>query len=163
MLKAMKDLPGFTLQGVSVRTNNAQEMNPETAEIGGLVARYYEEQVAHSLAHRVSPGITYVVYTHFDSDEHGDYTCFIGEAVDPLKAQASEDLDTLRIAASTYAKLTVGPGQMPAMVIAAWQRIWAMSPADLGGKRTYRADFEVHDQRAHNPQEAVIDIYLGIE
>ena len=149
--------------GVSVRTNNEREMSPDTAQIPQLISAYYADQVAHAIAHRVTPGLTYVFYTHFDSDEHGDYTCFIGEAVDPLKVEQSDDLDTLQISASTYAKLTAGPGQMPEVVIAAWQRIWAMPPAELGGKRTYRADFEVHDQRAQNPNEAVIDIYLGIE
>lgn len=163
MRLARTDLSKICLMGVSVRTNNEREMNPDIAQIPQLISAYHADQVVHAIAHRVTPGVTYVVYTHFDSDEHGDYTCFIGEAVDPLKVEQSDDLDTLQISASTYAKLTAGPGQMPGVVIAAWQRIWAMQPAELGGNRTYRADFEVHDQRAQNTKEAVIDIYLGIE
>ncbi len=38
-----------------------------------------------------------------------------------------------------------------------------MRTDNLGGKRKYIADFEVYDQRAANPNQAVIDIYIGIE
>lgn len=50
---------------------------------------------------------------------------------------------------------------MPDIVIQAWQAIWKMTPEDLGGKRTYRADFEIYDQRAQDPQNSVVDIYIG--
>jgi predicted transcriptional regulator YdeE len=38
-----------------------------------------------------------------------------------------------------------------------------MTAADFGGKRQYLADFEVYDQRAANPNSAVVDIYIGIK
>lgn len=52
---------------------------------------------------------------------------------------------------------------MPEVVISAWQEIWAMNENELGGKRKYIADFEIYDQRAVNPNNTVIDIYIGIE
>ncbi|HXM23809.1 MAG TPA: hypothetical protein VN948_21300 [Terriglobales bacterium] len=33
----------------------------------------------------------------------------------------------------------------------------------LGGKRAYKTDFEVYDQRARNPQDSQIDIYVGVK
>jgi len=54
------------------------------------------------------------------------------------------------------------PGKMPDVVISAWQKIWAMKESDFGGKRKYISDFEIYDQRASNPNHAVIDIYIGI-
>jgi predicted transcriptional regulator YdeE len=35
--------------------------------------------------------------------------------------------------------------------------------AQLGGKRAYKTDFEVYDQRAGNPQDSQIDVYVGVE
>lgn len=32
----------------------------------------------------------------------------------------------------------------------------------LGGQRAYKADFEVYDQRAADPNSAVLDIYIGL-
>jgi predicted transcriptional regulator YdeE len=47
-------------------------------------------------------------------------------------------------------------------VIDAWQQIWKMTTADFGGKRAYRADFEVYDERARDPTNTSLDIYVGI-
>lgn len=33
---------------------------------------------------------------------------------------------------------------------------------NFGGKRKYIADFEIYDQRAADPNNAVIDIYIGM-
>ena len=52
---------------------------------------------------------------------------------------------------------------MPAVLIQAWQSIWNMSERDMGGKRTYRVDFEMYDERAQDPQNTVLDIFIGIE
>ena len=51
---------------------------------------------------------------------------------------------------------------MPDVVIQAWQHIWTMNGAQLGGKRKYLVDFEVYDQRAMDPNNAIADIYIGI-
>ena len=38
-----------------------------------------------------------------------------------------------------------------------------MEEKDLGGKRSYIADFEVYDQRAADSSHAIVDIYIGVE
>jgi predicted transcriptional regulator YdeE len=52
---------------------------------------------------------------------------------------------------------------MPDVVIAAWQAIWAMNDSELGGKRRYVADFEIYDDRASDPNNTIVDIYIGIK
>ena len=47
--------------------------------------------------------------------------------------------------------------------IAAWQAIWAMNESELNGKRRYIADFEIYDDRASDPNNTVVEIYIGIE
>ena len=41
-------------------------------------------------------------------------------------------------------------------------KINALPKTAVGGDRTYRADFEVYDQRAADPQNMVMDAYVGI-
>lgn len=162
MYKEKTVLGNITLVGLSTRTSLKNEMNPETAKIGKMATTYWSEQIANQFKHRVSPGITYSVYTDYESDEYGEYTYFIGEAVKSMDDQDIEKFDHLYIPPSHYQKFTTEAGKMPEVVIAAWQDIWRMTPADLGGNRRYIADFEVYDQRATNPNQTIIDIYIGI-
>lgn len=138
-------------------------MTPDKGKIGPLANHYWSNQTGNRFKCRTNSGVTYCVYTDFESDERGEYTYFIGEQVDSFDDQNTDDYSTLTIAPSLYQKFTTEPGQMPEVVINAWQDIWQMNEDDFQGKRTYLADFEVYDQRAANPNETVVDIYIGIE
>jgi predicted transcriptional regulator YdeE len=150
------------LVGLSVRTNNQNEMNPQTAKIGELAGRYWGQQCAAHIADRKNPGITLSVYTDYASNEHGDYTYFVGEEVTSFD-NVSDHFQTLTIPAAQYQKFTTPAGKMPEVVINAWMQIWQMTAANFGGDRAYVADFEVYDERANNPANAVADIYIGIK
>ncbi|MDX2346990.1 MAG: effector binding domain-containing protein [Legionella sp.] len=162
MQKEKLNLGQLNLIGLKIRTNNRDEMNPETSKIAMLAGQYWGEQVANAFKGRIHPGVTYAAYTEYDSDEHGEYTYFIGEAVDGGEAQDLSQFKSLIIPQSTYQKFTTESGQMPDIVIASWQDIWGMGEADFEGKRSYVADFEVYDERAHNPNQMALDIYIGI-
>ena len=162
MDKQKTSLGELKLVGLKLRTNNKNEMHAETAKIGEQASFYWQNQVANHIKHRVHPGVTYAVYTEYESDEHGDYSYFIGEVVDSFTDQDLTQFSTLTIPVSHYQKFTTQPGKIPDIVIAAWQNIWAMTERDLGGQRQYIADFEVFDQRAADPSRAVVDIYIGI-
>jgi predicted transcriptional regulator YdeE len=63
-----------------------------------------------------------------------------------------------------YAVLTSERGPIPKVIVEAWQQIWNREDqGQLGGKRAYKTDFEVYDQRAHDPQDSQIDIYVGVK
>lgn len=68
---------------------------------------------------------------------------------------------TLVIPQGSYQRFTTEKGQMPNVVISAWQAIWKMNQEALGGERNYVADFEVYDERATDPANTMIDIYIG--
>lgn len=149
------------LVGLKARTNNQNEMNPDTAKIGQLAGQFWNQNIGNQIPHRKNPGVTLSVYTEYDSNEFGDYTYFIGEEVDSFD-DAPAELHQLTIPAATYQKFTAA-GKMPEVVIDAWQQIWKMSDEDFGGKRAYIADFEVYDQRAIDPANTILDIYIGIK
>ncbi len=162
MQKKLIQRDEIKLVGLTTRTNNHNEMNPETGKIGGMIGEFFGNQWPTKIAHRKNPEVTLCVYTKYASDEHGDYTYFIGEEVSDFD-HIPDGMKMLVIPASHYQKFTTPSGKIPSVVIQAWQAIWKMTPEELGGKRAYQADFEVYDQRAQDPQNCIVDIYVGIE
>ena len=156
-------LESLKLVGLIARTNNKNEMTPDKGKIGPLNNQYWSNQIGNNFKHRANPGVTYCVYTDFESDENGEYTYFIGEEVNSFDDQDISTFSTLTIEPSLYQKFTTEAGPMPDVVINAWQNIWQMDNNNFQGKRTYLADFEVYDQRAANPAKVVVDIYIGIK
>lgn len=151
----------FTIVGISVRTNNAQE-----AAGDGVIAKhwdkFYKEGILDKISNKADPAI-YVVYTDYASDRNGDYNYIIGAKVNETSAVPS-GMVAKTVSAGKYAVLTSERGAIPKIIIDAWQRIWSLEDqAQLGGKRAYKTDFEVYDQRAQNPQDSQIDIFVGVK
>lgn len=161
MKKAIIELPEMMLIGIRARTNNKQEMDPSTAKISPTVQQYFHNGLYDKIPNRTKPGVTYCVYTDYDSDANGDYTYFIGELVSNLDA-LPEGFTSVTIPSQHYAKFTNGPKTMPDVCIEAWQQIWQMNDSDLGGKRNYQADFELYDERASDHYNVTLDICIGI-
>lgn len=162
MQKTTIDLPEIKLVGITARTNLANEINPITAKITPTIQQYFSLGLPEKIAHRKNPSKTFCVYTEYESDYTGDYTFFIGQEVTAFE-NLPEGTQQLTIQPQPYVKFTTEPGTMPNVVIQAWQNIWQMTPQDLKGIRAYHADFEVYDERALDPQNTVLDLYVGME
>jgi predicted transcriptional regulator YdeE len=162
MKKELANKSTIKMIGLSARTNNKNEMDPATSKIGELAGRFWSQNLGAQIADRKNPGVTLAVYTEYDSNEHGDYTYYIGEEVNSFENVPAE-FHPLTIPAANYQKFTTPSGKMPAVVIDAWQQIWKMSDEQLEAERAYVADFEVYDQRAADPANASLDIYIGIK
>lgn len=162
MKQELVNRPEIKLIGLTTRTNNKNEMDPQAAKIGSLAGHYWGQNIATQLSNRKNPGITFSIYTEYDSNEHGDYTYFIGEEVNSFD-KVPTGLHRLTIPAAKYQRFTTPAGKMPDVVINAWLQIWKMSAKDFGGERAYIADFEIYDQRASDPGNTSLDIYIGIK
>jgi predicted transcriptional regulator YdeE len=149
------------LVGISARTNNLSEMNPQTAKIGLTMQRFFANETSSKINHKINPNRILAVYTDYESDFNGDYTYFIGQEVERFDEVESIDLESMVIPEQDYVKFTSGPAQMPALVIDMWKGIWSMNDLDLGGKRAYKADFEVYDERSNDLSNATVDVYIG--
>jgi predicted transcriptional regulator YdeE len=66
------------------------------------------------------------------------------------------------VPAGRYAIFTSERGPVQKVVVETWQRIWFELPS-ADNLRTYIADFEVYDERASDPANAVVDIYVGVK
>lgn len=162
MEKKIVSRKALPLVGLAARTRYQDEITPGMGKIGPTLSRYIQEGVADKIPNRATPGVTYCVYTDYESDEKGFYTYFVGEEVKEMGSLESP-LECITIPSQTYVKMTAGPGIMPAVCIQAWQSIWAMDSVSLGGTRRYVADFEVYDHRALDPLNTYLDIYVGIK
>ena len=162
MIRSIVNKPLLQIVGLSTRTNLTTELNPQTAKIGLTIQQYVQRSVANSLKNRSEPGTTLCIYSDYESDWSGDYTYVIGEAVTACD-NTDNTLYQLSIPAQKYVKFTnTEPGPMPAVCIAMWQKIWHMTPEELGGTRAYLADFELYDHRSYDLSRVILDIYIGI-
>ncbi len=162
MQKTLVNLPEIKLVGLVARTNNKDELDASKAKIGGVIADYFAGNIVDKTQNCLNKDQTFSVYSGYESDFNGDYDYLFGKQV----ASFGSDLDslsTLTVPPQTYIKFTTSKGVMPGIVVEAWQKIWQMSDSELGGVRSYIADFEIYDERAFDPQNAVVDIYIGIK
>ena len=148
------DEAGFVVVGIEARTTNAGEMTPEGI-IGRQWQRFMAENLLAQIPNRVDSSIL-AVYTDYASDKDGEYTFVLGARVASV-TQIPTGMVARRISAGRYVVFTTERGPAARVVPAAWKRIW-----DAPLHRAYRSDFELHDERAADPQNAQVRIYVGI-
>jgi predicted transcriptional regulator YdeE len=149
----------FTVVGISARTSNAKEMTAEGV-IGKEWGRLMQEGLLAKIPNKADGNII-AVYTDYASDKNGEYTFVLGAKVKGT-GEVPTGMVATTIPAGRYAVFTSERGPGYQVVPQAWQRINSLPKAATGGDRVYHADFEVYDERARNPQDSVVDVYVGI-
>jgi predicted transcriptional regulator YdeE len=152
--------PEFTVIGITARTSNAKEMTADGV-IGKQWARLMQEGMLAKIPNR-SDGSTIAVYTDYASDKNGEYTYILGAKV-KSGAEPPAGMVAKKIPAGRYAVFATEAGPGPKVVPEAWMRINSLPVSAVGGDRVYRADFELYDERAADPQNLRADIYIGIK
>jgi len=151
--------PEFIVVGISARTANAREMSGEGI-IGKQWDRFMKEGLLGKIPPRVDSNIV-AVYTDYESDHGGTYTFILGAKVSSA-ASVPSGMVLKKVPAGKYAVFTSERGPVDKVVPEAWSRINSLPNSAPGGDRTYRADFELYGPRAADPQNAQVDIYVGI-
>jgi CubicO group peptidase (beta-lactamase class C family)/predicted transcriptional regulator YdeE len=151
---------GFTVAGIAVRTSNAKEMSPD-GQIGKTWMKFLQEGVFTKIPNKADSSIL-AVYTDYASDKEGEYTYVLGARVNS-SADLPAGLVAKEIPAGRYAVFTTQKGPGPKVVPETWMQINSLSNTAVGGDRAYRADFEIYDERARDPQNLQADVYVGIQ
>ena len=151
---------GFTVIGIAVRTSNAKEMTADGV-IGKQWGRFYQNGILDKIPNKADQSIV-AVYTDYASDKNGEYTFLLGAKVNP-DAGVPAGLVAKKIPAGKYAVFTTEKGPGAKVMPEAWMKINSLPQSAVGGDRVYRADFEVYDQRAADPQNMQADVYVGIK
>jgi predicted transcriptional regulator YdeE len=156
----LADEPGFTVIGIEARTSNAKEMTPEGA-IGKQWARFMRENLAAQIPNKSDPAII-ALYTDYASDKDGEYTFLLGARVTST-AQVPTGMVARKVSPGRYAIFTSDKGPVAKVVVDTWQKIWSVPKGSPGGDRAFKTDYEVYDQRAANPENAQVEVHVGIK
>jgi predicted transcriptional regulator YdeE len=149
------DETSFVVIGIAARTSNAREMTGEGI-IGKQWGRFLQENLLGQTPSKVDSAIV-AVYTDYASDQDGEYTFVIGARV-KAGAEAPSGMATKTVPAGRYAVFVSERGPVGEVVMKTWQGVWA---AEID--RAYRADFEVYDERAVDPGNAVVEVRVGVK
>jgi predicted transcriptional regulator YdeE len=150
---------GFTVVGIAVRTSNAEQMT-DARPIGKQWERFFKEGVLAAIPNKADGNIL-ALYTEYASDKDGEYTYVLGARVTIVES-VPDGMVAKNIPAGRYAVFTSERGPVQKVIVEMWRRVWATPKSELGGDRTYKADFEVYDQRARNPADSVVDLYVAV-
>lgn len=143
----------FYVVGISVRTTN--ENNQAKKDIGALWQKFMSENMFAKITNRVEDSI-YAVYTDYEKDHTKPYTTILGFKVSNLYA-VPEGMVGKKIETSDYEQFSAKGDLTQNAVIDKWMEIWNM---DLD--RTYTSDFEVYGEKAQDPTNGEVDIFIAI-
>ena len=150
----------FTVIGIAARTTNAKEMTPDGV-IGKQWMRIFQEGVLGKIPNKADASII-AVYTDYASDHNGEYTYLLGARV-TSDAQVPEGMVAKKIPGGKFAVFTSDKGPAPQVVPAIWIKVNSLPQNAVGGDRLYRADYEIYDERARDPGNLQVDVYVGIK
>ncbi len=151
----MVDEAGFVVIGVAARTSNAREMTAEGI-IGKQWGRFLQENLLGQIPNKMDSAIV-AVYTDYAGDQEGEYTFVIGARV-RAGAAAPAGMVATTVPPGRYAMFVSERGPVGEVVMKTWQRAWT-----AGVERAYRADYEVYDERAVDPGNAVVEVRVGVK
>jgi len=151
---------GFTVMGIAIRTSNAEQVT-EARPIGKQWERLFKDGVLAAIPNKADGNIL-AVYSEYASDKDGEYTYLLGARVTKVE-NVPAGMTVKNVPAGKYAAFTSERGPVQKVVVEMWQRVWATPKSALGGDRSYKVDFEVYDQRAQNPADSVVDLYVAVK
>lgn len=149
-----QQIKNFHVIGIAVRTTN--ENGQSVQDIPALWNRFMTEGIMDQIPNKVDQ-ILYCIYTDYEKDHTKPYTTIIGCKVSNLD-QIPYGLVGKTFEEQTYIKRIAKGNLMQGIVYEEWTKIWN---ADLN--RTFTADFEVYDERTHNPENAEVDIFISVK
>lgn len=144
----------FDVIGISVRTTN--ENGQAFKDIPALWNKFMSEGFQEKIPNKVSDSI-YCLYTDYEKDHTRPYTTVLGCRVKNLDT-IPEGMVGRTFEKGTYSEQAVKGNILQGMIADAWVRIWN---SDL--QRRFSVDFEVYGEKAKNPEDAEVNIFISIK
>ncbi|KEQ28411.1 GyrI-like domain-containing protein [Pedobacter antarcticus] len=139
--------------GLPVRTTN--ENGQSAKDIPLLWERFFSENIAAGIPGTTGPEV-YCIYTDYEDDYTKPYTTILGCPVADL-SQIPEGLTGHTIAAGNYKHFQAKGKLNEGIVYKEWTGIWN---SDI--QRTYDSDFEIYGEKAQDPENATVDIFISV-
>lgn len=142
----------FHLIGISTRTSNQNQQ--AARDIPELWNRFHTEQVLENIPNKIDSTV-YSVYTNYEGDHMLPYDIILGCKVSSLD-QVPEGMTAHTFEGGNYKKFLAKGNLAQGAVYNAWLKIWE---SDIN--RAYTADFECYGEKAMNPENAEVDIFIA--
>ena len=164
-----------TCTGISLRTTNTAEISHETAKLGKLWQKFYQNHVS-----QLEKGEDiYGIYHNYESDDVGAFDVVASwkvssqqdeqvqsgnddtaNTVKATKNNNASNLVTVSIPAGKYMVFSEY-GNMPNTVMNAWEKAWEyFHDSSCAHTRSYNVDFEHYI--GGNLEYGQVDLYVGI-
>lgn len=151
----MEQIEQFKIIGIETRTSN--ENGKASEDLGKLWEQFFTTNVPNKIVNKESDEI-FAIYTDYESDYKGEYTCVLGMKVNSLE-QIPENLIGREFKSQKYQKF-IAKGEMPNAVVETWKGIWSK---DNEMNRKYTADLEVYGKKSQNGENSEVDIFIAME
>jgi predicted transcriptional regulator YdeE len=147
-------IPSFSIIGIAVRTSN--ENGKAVKDIPALWQQFMSNGLLEKIPNKLSHDI-YCLYTDYEKDHTKPYTTIIGCKVAHLN-EVPEGMIGKAITSGSYDKQVVKGNINEGLVYNAWLKIW-----DSKLERVYSTDFEIYGEKAMDPNQAEVDIFVAIK
>jgi predicted transcriptional regulator YdeE len=147
----------FYVIGISVHTTADAEAKGD-GQIPALWQRFLGESTT-GIPDKADEDV-YAIYSDYGADQSFSYT--LGAHVTSID-HVPAGMVALTVPAGRYAVVTSATGPLQEVVPALWQKIWTMTPAELGGKRSLKYDYDIFNMQGIDPQNAQVDAYVGLQ
>ncbi len=144
------NLAKIPLIGIEARTNNTS-----ASVISELWQRFYANDIQDHIPNCIDTRI-FVLYSHYETDNTGDFNSLIGSAVSNLETIPLGMVGRI-IPAQKYC-VKRAEGALPYAVIETWKMVWR---SDI--IRSFKFDFELYDDRAQDPNNAEVDLFISVK
>lgn len=149
----MTQQKGFKIIGISTETSN-KEGEASTA-IGALWGQFISENLFEKIPNQLDSDIV-CIYTDYESDYTGKYTCLLGLKVSSLE-HIPDGLTGREFPGGNFQSFQA-KGGLPEAIVDTWHTIWNQ---DKTLNRSYTYDYEVYDHRSRLGEESEVDIYIA--
>ncbi|MGL4630553.1 MAG: GyrI-like domain-containing protein [Leadbetterella sp.] len=144
----------FHVIGISVRTTN--ENGQAAQDIPALWDTFIREGIAIQIPNKMDSSII-CIYTEYEKDHTKPYTTILGCRVENLDT-VPDGMVGKTIEEASYTQYVAKGNLLQGAVFNEWTKIWN---SDI--KRTFTADYEVYGEKAQNPENAEVDIFIAVE
>lgn len=149
----MTQQKGFKIIGISTETSNQNGEAPEA--IGALWGQFISENMLEKIPNQLDSDIL-CIYTDYESDYKGKYTCILGLKVSSLN-DVPEGLVGREFQGGNFQSF-LAKGSLPEAIVDTWHSIWNQNETL---DRSYTYDYEVYDYRSRLGEESEVEIYIA--
>jgi predicted transcriptional regulator YdeE len=147
------EIKSFQLIGLALKTKTSNENGQSGTDCGNLWHQFLTGDYANKIPGKLSKDI-YAVYHSYEGDHTMPFAYFLGCQAE-TGTPVPDGLDSLFIPGGKY-QLFIAKGEIPDCITIVWKEIWKS-----GTCRSYKADFEVYNERSNDLKNAEVEIYVS--